>query len=123
VAESTGVRVTEWLGTGGAAKSAFWNQVKADVTGRPFVVARRADGGEGGHGLGLFALAARAVGLADDPATTVESLLPRRTTFEPDPAQTAHYADLFEVYLEASRGLLPTFDRLAAIPDTARAGA
>lgn len=123
VAESTGVRVTEWLGTGGAAQSPFWSQVKADVTGRPFVVARRADGGEGGHGLGLFALAARAVDLAGDVAATVESLLPRRTTFEPDPARTAHYAELFEVYLETSRGLLPAFDRLAAIPATAGADA
>ena len=77
VAEATGVRVTEWLATGGAARSPVWNQIKADVTGRPLVVARRADGGEGGHGLGLFALAAEAVGLAGDAAETVERLLPR----------------------------------------------
>ena len=84
VAEATGVRVTEWLATGGAARSPVWNQIKADVTGRPLVVARRADGGEGGHGLGLFALAAEAVGLAGDAAETVERLLPNGTTFEPD---------------------------------------
>jgi xylulokinase len=112
VAESTGVRVTEWLGTGGAARSALWNQIKADVTGLPFVVARRADGGEGGHGLGLFALAAQASGLGG-AAETVERLLPDRTTFEPDPARHARYADLFEVYHEVSRGLLPAFDHLA----------
>ena len=68
VAEATGVRVTEWLATGGAARSPLWNQIKADVTGRPLVVARRSDGGEGGNGLGLFALAAEAVGLAGDAA-------------------------------------------------------
>ena len=121
VAEATGVRVTEWLGTGGAARSPVWNQVKADVTGRPFVVARRADGGEGGHGLGLFALTAAAVGLADDVAATVERLLPRRTVFEPDPARHAQYQDLFEVYHAVSRGLLPQFDRLAAVSATGRA--
>ncbi|HZL16073.1 MAG TPA: FGGY-family carbohydrate kinase, partial [Verrucomicrobiae bacterium] len=115
VAESTGVTVTEWLGTGGAARSATWNQVKADVTGRPFVVARRSGGGEGGHGLGLFALGARAAGLAGDPAETVERMLPERRVFEPDPARHARYAELFEVYLGLSRGLLPTFDRLAAV--------
>lgn len=112
VAETTGVRVTEWLGTGGAARSALWNQIKADVTGLPFVVARRADGGEGGHGLGLFALAAQAIGLGD-AAETVERLLPNRTTFVPDPARHTRYADLFEVYREVSRGLLPAFDHLA----------
>ena len=98
VAEATGVRVTEWLATGGAARSPVWNQIKADVTGRPLVVARRADGGEGGHGLGLFALAAEAVGLAGDAAETVERLLPRRTTFEPDAGRHARYEASFEVY-------------------------
>jgi xylulokinase len=116
VAEAMGVRVTEWLASGGAARSPVWNQIKADVSGRPFVVARRADGGEGGHGLGLYALAAEAVGLAGDAGETVERLLPKRTTFEPDAARHARYAALFEVYHDVSRGLLPTFDRLAALP-------
>ncbi|HSW41168.1 MAG TPA: FGGY family carbohydrate kinase [Patescibacteria group bacterium] len=120
VAEATGVRVSEWLGTGGAARSAAWNQIKADVTGRPFVVARRADGGEGGHGLGLFALAAAAAGLAGDVAATVERLLPLRTVFEPDPARHAHYRDLFEVYHAVSRGLLPQFERLATVAAAGR---
>lgn len=117
VAESTGHRVTEWLGTGGAAASPLWNQIKADITGRPFVVARRADGTQGGHGLGLFALAAAAVGAGDAPGATVERLLTRRTVFDPDPARHAHYAELFDVWFAASRGLLPTFDRLAAVVD------
>ncbi len=120
VAEATGVRVTEWLATGGAARSPVWNQIKADVTGRPLVVARRADGGEGGHGLGLYALAAEAVGLAGDAGETVERLLPRRTTYEPDAGRHAQYEASFEVYHDLSRGLLPTFDRLAALPAVAR---
>ena len=115
VAEATGVRVTEWLATGGAARSSLWNQIKADVTGRPVVVARRSDGGEGGNGLGLFALAAEAVGLAGDAAATIERLLPRRTTFEPDAGRHARYEAMFEVYHTASRGLLATFDRLQAL--------
>lgn len=115
IAEARGARVSEWLGQGGAARSALWNGIKADVTGRPFVVARRADGAEGGHGLGLFALAARAAGLAGDPAETVERLLPRRTVHEPDPARHARYAELFEAWHGVSRALLPQFDRLAAV--------
>jgi xylulokinase len=115
VAEGTGVRVTEWLATGGAARSPLWNQIKADVTGRPLVVARRVDGREGGHGLGLFALAAEAVGLGGSAAETVERLLPQRTTFEPDPARHSRYQELFEVYHDVSRGMLPQFDRLATL--------
>jgi sugar (pentulose or hexulose) kinase len=118
LAEERGYHVSEWLGQGGAARSPMWNQVKADVTGRPFVLARRAGGGEGGHGLGLFALGARVAGLAGDPAETVERLLPERTVFEPDPARHARYGELFEVWRGLSRGLLPQFDRLAAVTTT-----
>ncbi len=63
IAEEHGVHVSEYLGSGGATQSAVWCQIKADIYGSPFIVARRADGGEGGHSLGLFALTAYGVGL------------------------------------------------------------
>ncbi len=115
LAEDRGHRVTEWLGQGGASRSATWNQVKADATGVPFTVARLADGSEGGAGLALFALGARAVGLAGDPAETVERLLVRRTTVEPDPSRHARYRELFDAWRGLSRAMLPQFDRLAAV--------
>ena len=115
LAEARGHRVAEWLGQGGAARSAVWNQIKADATGRPFTVARLADGTEGGTGLALFALGARAAGLAGDPAETVERLLTRRTTFEPDPARHARYRELFEVWHGLSRAMLPQFERMAEV--------
>ncbi len=115
LAEERGHRVTEWLGQGGASRSTLWNQVKADATGVPFTVARLADGSEGGTGLALFALGARAVGLAGPPAETVERLLAQRTTLEPDLARHARYRELFEVWHGISRAMLPQFDRLAAV--------
>lgn len=115
LAEERGHRVTEWLGQGGASRSVAWNQIKADATGVPFTVARLADGSEGGTGLALFALGARAVGLAGSPAETVERLLVDRTTLEPDPARHARYRELFEVWHGVSRAMLPQFDRLAAV--------
>jgi len=115
LAEDRGHRVTSWLGQGGASRSAVWNQIKADATGVPFTVARLADGSEGGTGLALFALGARAAGLAGDPAETVERLLVRRTTVEPDPARHQRYRDLFGVWHGISRAMLPHFDRLAAV--------
>ncbi len=115
LAEQRGHRVTEWLGQGGASRSALWNQVKADATGVPFTVARLADGAEGGTGLALFALGARAAGLAGPPAETVERLLVQRTTLEPDLARHARYRELFEVWHGISRAMLPHFDRLAAV--------
>jgi xylulokinase len=115
LAEERGYRVSSWLGQGGASRSAVWNQIKADATGVPFTVARLADGAEGGTGLALYALGARAAGLAGDPAETVERLLVRRTTLEPDPIRHARYRDLFDVWHDVSRAMLPQFERMAAV--------
>lgn len=115
IAEQHGVSVAEYLGSGGATQSAVWCQIKADVYNRPFIVARRADGGEGGHSLGLYALAVFAVGLADDIGACVERLLPQRQVFEPSPARHAMYEDLFGVYRSVSRKALDDFEHLDAV--------
>jgi xylulokinase len=113
LAEAHGVRVSECLGSGGATQSAVWCQIKADVYNTPYIVARRADGGEGGHSLGLFALTAYGVGVCDDIGACVERLLPQRQVFEPSAARHAVYAELFGLYRDLSRKLLPDFERLA----------
>ncbi|MEP6774103.1 MAG: FGGY family carbohydrate kinase [Chloroflexota bacterium] len=115
VAEQMGATVVEWLGSGGATRSAEWCRIKADVTAKPFVVARRADGHEGGHTLGLFAMTARAIGFESDIGACVERLLPQRQVFYPRPEQHALYEQLFGVYMSVSRKLMPDFDRLASI--------
>lgn len=115
IAEQKGVTVSEYWGSGGATQSAVWCQIKADVSNVPFIVARRADGGEGGHSLGLYALTAHAVGLCDEIGACVEALLPNRQVFEPSPERHALYEDLFGIYRSISRKLLDDFDRLAMI--------
>ena len=115
IAEARGAAIGECLGSGGATHSAVWCQIKADIYNRPFVVARRPDGGEGGHTLGLFAMTAKAVGLSGDIGATVERLLPNRQVYEPSVAWHALYEELFDVYMSVSRKLLPDFDKLASI--------
>jgi xylulokinase len=102
IAAEWGALPREYLGSGGATRSPTWCQIKADVYGAPFVVARLAGGGEGGHLLGLFALACQALGLAS-AAETVEDLLCERQVYAPDAAWHARYLELFEVYLNQSR--------------------
>lgn len=118
IAEEHGVSVNEYLGSGGATQSAVWCQIKADVYGRPFVVAQRADGGEGGHSLGLFALTAHAVGLTGDIGECVNSLLPKRRTYEPSPINHDLYQELFQVYRSISRKLMDDFADLDRIRKT-----
>jgi xylulokinase len=115
IAERNGVTVKEWIGVGGATRSAAWCQIKADVTGKPFVLARRRGGGEGGHALGLYAMVSHAIGECDDLADRIETLLAERRVFEPSPARHAMYKDLFAIYRKLSDELLDNFDRLAAV--------
>jgi xylulokinase len=117
VAEKHGVQVSEWLGDGGAARSAAWCQIKADVTGRPFVVARQADGSEGGHTLGLFAMTAQATGLCSlaELPDFVERLLPNRQVTRPSPEKHAMYQDLFEVYRLLAEKLKDDYAALAGV--------
>ncbi|MFN2221906.1 MAG: xylulokinase [Candidatus Promineifilaceae bacterium] len=118
IAEGHGAIVSEFLGSGGATQSPVWCQIKADVYDKPFVVAQRADGGEGGHGLGLFALAACAAGFYDDIAGCVDDLLPRRRVYEPSPGNHARYQELFQVYRNVSRKLMADFADLDRIQRT-----
>jgi xylulokinase len=115
IAEGHGVRVDEYLGSGGAVQSAVWCQIKADIYGKPFIVARRADGGEGGHSLGLFALTAYGVGLCKDIGACVSDLLPTRQVFEPSRKNHALYQELFAVYRSVSRKLMDDFAHLDTI--------
>ena len=115
IAEEHGVLIDEFLGSGGATQSAVWCQIKADIYGKPFVIARRADGGEGGHDLGLFALTAYGVGLIKDIGACVSDLLPKRQVFEPSAMNHALYMELFEVYRSVSRKSMDDFVRLDAI--------
>lgn len=115
IAEEHGVHVDEFLGSGGATQSAVWCQIKADIYGKPFIVAKRADGGEGGHSLGLFALTAHGIGLFDDIGACVSDLLPIRQVFEPSNENHALYQELFTVYRSVSRKLMDDFAQLDTI--------
>ncbi len=103
VAEEKGAQVSEYLGSGGATRSATWCQIKADLYGKPFVVAHRAGSGEGGHLLGLFALAMEAIKECEGAGRLVERLLTERVIYEPDPNRHVQYEELFKKYLKLSQ--------------------
>ena len=112
IAKENGVEVDEYLGSGGATKSAVWCQIKADIYGKPFMVSKRKDGGDGGHGLGLFALTAYGVGLRDDIGDVIADCLPNKMVFEPSSEKHAQYEDLFQIYRSLSRMMMQDFKDL-----------
>jgi xylulokinase len=115
IMEAHGVRVGEWIGIGGAAKSEVWCQIKADLTGRPFVIAQRADGKAGDNTLGLAVMGMYAVGACADLAAQIEAFLPQRRVYEPDARRHAIYQEAFAVYLDLVERVLPAFKDLARI--------
>jgi xylulokinase len=115
IAEEHGVIVNEYLGSGGATQSTTWCQIKADIYGKPFIVAKRADGGEGGHDLGLFALTSYGVGLHKDIGTCVSDLLPARQVCEPSAENHILYQEMFDIYRSVSRKLMDDFAQLDVV--------
>jgi xylulokinase len=102
------VRSTRVVVTSGGAKSRLWNQIKADVTGRPFATLRVADAGS----VGAAILGAVAVG-----HYTLEEAIRRMVrvadTVEPNAARRARYDELFDIYLGLGRALTDLHHRLA----------
>lgn len=96
-----GIETREILLTGGGAKSAVWRQVVADVCNAPVTVLQQSEGAA--LGAALQALAA----LEAVPNKQLPQLVNRhltsdeRRSCQPDPAGTAHYADVYQTYQKA----------------------
>jgi sugar (pentulose or hexulose) kinase len=74
--------------TGGAARSPYWNQLRADILGRPARVPEQTE-----PALGMAALAAYGTGAAPTLADAAARMVRVRTVLEPRPARTALFAD------------------------------
>jgi xylulokinase len=84
-----GMDTSEFVATGGGARSDAWLQIKADVFGVPFVRPAQTDAGV----VGAAMLAGLATGAFTSPSEGVRQLVCRDRVFEPD-------AERHEVYLE-----------------------
>ena len=91
---------------GGGARSALWNQIKADVLGVPFQRLHRSEFGTWGSAM----IAGKAVGLFGDLAETATvHAQPEGEPFYPDEARHAQYAPLVKRYIEMQAELRDSF--------------
>ena len=90
--------------TGGAARSPYWNQLRADVLARPARVPARPD-----PALGMAALAAHATGAGPTLAAVSARMAPTAATVIPRPAHTARFAEPYARLVGEleTRGWLP----------------
>ncbi|MFJ5266125.1 FGGY-family carbohydrate kinase [Streptomyces sp. NPDC088387] len=88
--------------TGGGARSPYWNQLRADILGRPARVPEQPQ-----PALGMAALAAYGTAADDSLATTAERMVHIRTVLEP--SGTTRYAEPYTRLVDEleTRGWLP----------------
>jgi len=82
-----GIDTSQFVATGGGARSDAWLQIKADVMGRPFVRPAITECGVAGAAM----LAGLATGAYGSPAEAVAQFLRVERTFQPDAARHAVY--------------------------------
>ncbi|MWL73434.1 xylulokinase, partial [Escherichia coli] len=98
-----GLRPTSITLIGGGARSAYWRQMLADISGHQLDYRT---GGDVGPALG----AARLAQIAVNPNTPLASLLPQLALAQqhsPEAARHAHYAERREVFRQIYQQLQP----------------
>jgi xylulokinase len=103
-----GARIEELRLCGTQARSRFWNQVKADVTGYQVQVPRVVNVALMGNAV----LGAVGAGLSSDIISAGNAMVRVAETLEPQPAHHTVHDELFGVYRQAYGALKPFFEPL-----------
>jgi xylulokinase len=99
-----GIAVERIRITGGGARSAWWTQLKADVTNVPVEVVSQPEPGT----LGAALLAGVAVGVYDDMEAISRALSGTSCAYEPDTARAAQHHARMQTYQATVAALLQT---------------
>ncbi len=108
-ASNPDLQIEEITAYGGGAKSALWNQIRADVIGLPLALLGREDLAPIGNAI----LAGYALGIYDDMAAAAERFVTRAARVEPDPSRHEQYRPLVEFYARLLAASEPLFAGLA----------
>ena len=97
---------------GGGSVSDFWNQIKADILGIPYVRLNRQEYAV----LGSAIVAGYAVGIFDDLMATAKGFVEPISRMEPRPEHHAYYRPLVDLYISLFDTLRATYQDLACLP-------
>ena len=107
--EGCGLRIDELVVTGGGAKSHFWLQLKADVTGKRVVLPEITEASL----LGAAILAGVGAGVYPNVDEAINRVSHVAGVFEPDPAAATIYDQRFPLYRELYETVISMSTRLA----------
>ena len=116
VMAENGAHIDDLRITGGPSKSALWNQIKADITGRNILVPESSEA----ELLGDLILALKALGDSEDLAETADRVVRIKKIFKPRIRNRRIYDDMFGLYRDAYGGLKELVGVLSQLPNRAR---
>ena len=99
---------------GGGARSSFWVQMLADVTGKTMRLCEGVEFGARGAAMN----AAVAVGLFADYRQAIAAMVRPAGEHPPDPGRTARYAEIHRVFQRLYHAMWDAWDEIAAIAQT-----
>lgn len=108
-----GLEIQQIRTMGGGSKSDIWNQIKADITGRPLHVTYSA---QDTACLGAAILAGKAAGVFPSVSSAVDAMVHIRKTYQPNPANRAVYETQYQKFKHLFEALTPLFDEDARHP-------
>jgi xylulokinase len=110
---SAGLQVRSLRIGGGATRSALWNQIQADVYGRPVETLQVSES----TGLGAALLGGLGAGVFASIEEGVAAMVHVADRIEPDPQRHACYEEMYRAYVQTYEGLAGSgaFDSLARI--------
>jgi xylulokinase len=107
--EGLGVETHSIRSSGGGSRSKLWNQIKADVTGKPISTLEIVESGC----LGAAVLAGVAVGQYRNLEAATKAMVRIGDTLFPNEANHTMYSKQFQIYKESYTKLKETFAKLA----------
>jgi xylulokinase len=112
VAAQAGIHLSEVRSVGGGARSALWNQIKADALGVPVLLPEASAGAPFGDAL----LVGMGLGLYPDIHQTVRTCVHVKTRYEPNPETHDCYQRIYSLFRRLYDHLREDFDYAAASP-------
>jgi xylulokinase len=106
-----GAVATEIRSHGGGARSALWNQIKADVSGLTVLTLEGEDAAVRGDAM----IAGVATGVFPDLQAASSSMVTIRDRYDPNPANRAVYDDAHNRYVELFDALRPMYNRIRPV--------